>query len=233
MGTRPIRHDGTDKVTGRAQYGADIRMVGLLYGKVLRSPHPHARILSIDTSKAKELPGVSAVVTAADFPALPGRVVDVGEGAMVNMMFQSNLCMAAAKVLYKGHAVAAVAATSPHIAEEALSLIDVKYEVLPFVLDVREAMKEDAPLLHERLATLSMMTNRVGGLRSEDDPQKGSNIANRFVLESGDLEAGFKEADLVIEREFTTVPVHQGYIEPQNATASWSPDGNLTVWCSS
>ena len=233
VGTRPIRHDGTDKVTGRAQYGADIRLPGLLYGKMLRSPHAHARILSIDASKAKELPGVHGVVTAADFPDISGKVVDVGEGAMVNLMFQSNICMALDKVLYKGHAVAAVAATSLHIAEEALSLIDVKYEVLPFVLDVREAMKEDAPLLHERLATISNMNNRTGGLRSDDDTEKASNIANRFVLELGDLEEGFKDADLVIEREYTTVPVHQGYIEPQSATASWSADGNLTVWCSS
>ena len=152
---------------------------------------------------------------------------------MVNPKFLSNNCLAADKVLYKGHAVAAVAATSPHIAEEALSLIDVDYEVLPPVIDVLDAMKEDAPVLHERLATQSSAAMRPGGLRAEDEDGKGSNIANHFVFEAGDVQEGYKEADVIVEREFHTASVHQGYIEPHSATALWSSDGNLTIWCGS
>ena len=233
VGTRPIRHDGTDKVTGRAQYGADIQLPGVLHGKILRSPHPHARIVSIDASRALAVPGVKAVVTSAELPQPSGKAADLGEGAMVNLKFLSNNCLAADKVLYKGHAVAAVAATSPHIAEEALSLIDVEYEILPPVTDVLDAMKEDAPVLHEKLATLSNPNLRPGGLRSEDDTGPGSNIANHFVFEVGDLERGFQEADVVVEREFRTASVHQGYIEPHSATALWNADGNITIWCSS
>ena len=129
IGSRPIRHDGTDKVTGRAQYGADISLPGMLYGKVLRSPHAHARIKSIDTSKAEAMPGVHAVVTSADLPQAGGRVLDLGEGAMINPKFLSNNCLAAEKALYKGHAIAAVAADSAHEAELALALIEVDYEV--------------------------------------------------------------------------------------------------------
>ena len=233
VGTRPIRHDGTDKVTGRAQFGADIRLPGLLYGKILRSPHAHARIKSIDGSRALALTGVKAVVTSAELPQPSGKVVDLGEGAMVNPRFLSNNCLAAGKALYKGHAVAAAAATSPHLAEEALSLIDVDYEVLPPVINVLDAMKEDVPVLHERMATLANADIRPGGLRSDEDAGKGTNIANHFVFEVGDLEKGFREADVIVEREYRTASVHQGYIEPQSATALWNADGNLTIWCSS
>ena len=233
VGTRPIRHDGTDKVTGRAQYGADINLPGLLFGKILRSPHPHARIKSINTSRALALTGVHAVVTSEDLPEASGRVVDLGEGAMTNPKFLSNNCLAAEKALYKGHAVAAVAADSAHLAEEALALIEVDYEVLPPVNDVLDAMKEASPVLHERLATLSNPNLRPGGLRSEDDTGQGSNVANHFVFEIGDLEKGFQEADVIVEREYRTKAVHQGYIEPQSATALWSADGTLTIWCSS
>ena len=233
VGSRPIRHDGTDKVTGRAQYSADIQLPGLLHAKVLRSPHAHANIKSIDTSRALALPGVKAVVTSADFPELSGKLADVGEGAQINLRFLSNNCLAADKALYRGHAVAAVAATSPHIAEQALELIGVEYEVLPAVTNVLDAMKEDAPLLHERLMTASSPALQPGGLRSEDDPGKGSNIANNFVFELGDLEKGFKQADVIVEREYNTATVHQGYIEPHSATAMWNADDNLTIWCSS
>ena len=233
VGTRPIRHDGVDKVTGRARYGADINLPGLLYGKMLRSPHPHARIKSIDTTRALALPGVKAVVTSADLPQPAGRLAEQPEGAMINPKFLSNNCLAGDKVLYKGHAVAAVAATSQHIAEQALALIDVDYEVLPFVTDVLDAMKEDAPVLLERLVNSTNPNVRTGGLRSDDDTGKASNIANHFVFELGDLDQGFKEADIVVEREFRTQSVHQGYLEPHTATASWGEDGNLTVWCSS
>ena len=236
VGTRPIRHDGADKVTGRARYGADIHLPGLLYGKVLRSPHPHARIKSIDTSRALALDGVRAVATGAELPEISGLAVDVPEGSHLNMRFVSNNCLAKDKVLYKGHAVAAVAATSAHIAQQALGLIDVEYEVLPWVIDVREAMKDDAPILHDKLARLSnpdMMAGMAGALRSDDEAGGGSNIASRYDFEIGDLEKGFQEADIIVEHEYDTSTVHQGYIEPQSATAQWGGDGNLTIWCSS
>ena len=233
VGTRPIRHDGADKVTGRAQYGADIQLPGLLFGKILRSPHAHARIKSIDASRALALPGVKAVVTSADFSQPGGRLADIGEGAMSNPRFLSNNCLAADKVLYKGHAVAGVAAENSSIAEVALALIDVDYEVLPAVVDVLDAMKDDAPVLHERLANAVSPAVRAGGLRSDDDDNVSTNVANRFVFEVGDLEKGFQEADVVVEREYRTATVHQGYIEPHSATALWSPDGKATIWCSS
>ena len=233
VGTRPIRHDGLEKVTGSARYGADINLPGLLHGKVLRSPHPHARIKSIDPTRALALPGVKAVVTSTEMAQPRGALVDLGEGAMMNPRFLSNNCLAADKVLYKGHAVAAVAATSPHIAEQALSLIDVDYEVLPFVVDLLDAMKEDAPVLHERLLNATDANVRPGGLRTEDDDTPSTNIANHFVFELGDWEKGFQEADVIVEREFRTQTVHQGYIEPHAATALWAADGKLTIWCSS
>jgi CO/xanthine dehydrogenase Mo-binding subunit len=231
VGTRPIRHDGFDKVTGRARYAADIHLPGMLFGKLLRSPHPHARIKGIDASRALALPGVKAVVTAADLPEVSAEVADLEEGATVNYGFYSRNILAREKVLYRGHALAAVAATSPHIAEEALSLIDVEYEVLPPVLNAHDAMKEDAPLLHERLITLSDPSLRAGGWGS-DSSGKGTNVANRFEFRMGDIDKGFREADIVLEREYRTKAVHQGYIEPHSATAQWNADGSVIIWCS-
>ena len=148
IGTRPIRHDGTDKVTGRAVYGGDVQLPGLLYGQVLRSPHGHARIKSIDTTKAEALEGVRAVVTGlGDLPLTKGdETVDLGEGPAKLKYMRDNV-LATDKVLYRGHAVAGVAATSLHIAEEALGLIDVEYEVLPSYTNVLDAMKKDAVFL--------------------------------------------------------------------------------------
>ncbi len=233
VGTRPIRQDGSEKVTGRARYGADIVLPGLLHARVLRSPHAHARIKSIDVSKAEALEGVRGVVTSADLPQPQGRISDQTEAAMVNPKFLSNNCLAADKVLYKGHAVAAVAATSPHIAEKALELIDVEYEALDSVTDVLEAMKPGAPILHERLATQANPNMRTGGLLGDDESSSGTNVANHFSFEMGDIEQGFKDADVVVEREFRTQSVHQGYIEPHTATVNWGPDGDITVWSSS
>ena len=221
VGTRPIRHDGADKVTGRAPYGADFDVAGLLHGKVLRSPHAHARIKSIDISKALALPGVKAVITAKDLPFAPDKMADLGEGA-TNLKYLSNNILALDKVLYKGHAIAAVAATSPHVAEEALLSIDVEYEVLPPVLNVLDAMKEDAPLLQD-----DVFTSFLGG-----KADKPSNIASHLQFQVGDIEKGFQEADVIVEREYHMPTVHQGYIEPQNATALWNADGKLTIWCS-
>jgi len=221
IGTRPIRHDGADKVTGRALYGADFQMAGLLHGFILRSPHAHARIRRIDTSKAAAFPGVKAVVTADDFPQVPERLVDLGEGDTPLSYARGNV-LAQGKVLYRGHAVAAIAATSVHVAEEAAGLIEVDYEVLPCALTAPDAMREGAPILHEDLKTKEFgeQTSRV------------SNVAEHFRHVMGDIEAGFAEADITVEREFNTATVHQGYIEPHNATALWNNDGRILVWCS-
>ena len=221
IGTRPVRPDGADKVTGRAIYGADMRLTGMLHGKMLRSPHAHARIKSIDTSKAKALPGVRAVVTAHDMPKAEDRMANLGEMS-VNVKHLSNNALAYDKVLYRGHAVAAVAATNVHVAEEALKLIEVDYEVLPAAIDVLDAMKDDAPILHEDLKStdLGQQTDKV------------SNVVNHFQFKLGEPGTGFEEADVVIEREFDTATVHQGYIEPHNATAMWNEEGHLSVWTS-
>src|SRR5262245_3400341 len=187
IGTRPIRHDGVDKVTGRAIYGADFQMAGLLHGRILRSTIPHGRIRKIDASKALALPGVEGVVTSADLPDAGDRIAALGEGA-VNLKHLSSNCLARGKVHYKGQAVAAVAAVSAHIAEEALKLIHVDYEPLPHVTDVRAAMKDDAPLLHDDLITDSL--GKPTG--------KHSNIARHFQHKLGDVEKGFAQAAIVI-----------------------------------
>ena len=201
VGKRPIRQDGPDKVTGRAQYGADIHLPGLLHGKVLRSPHAHARILEIDTSKAEAHPEVRAVVTSSDLPEPAGA-----------QRLTSEKILARGKVFYKGHAIAAVAATSPHAAEEATALIDVEYDVLPAVTNVEDAMRPGAPRLYE---------------------EHQGNVVSQNRLERGDVEKGFQEADVVVEHEYRTKSVHQGYIEPHSATAWWAADDKITLWCSS
>ena len=226
IGTRPIRHDGVDKVTGVAKYGADIRLSGMLHAIMLRSPHAHAKINSIDTSKAEALPGVRAIVTNTDLPEQGDRVVELGEGAVNMRHLQANV-LAKEKVLYRGHAIAAVAADNVHIAEEAVKLIEVDYEVLSPVLDVRAAMSNDAPVLNDDVRTESL-----GSHPAEDDQSAATNVAKHFVFEKGDPAQGFEAADIVIEREFHTATVHQGYIEPHNATAQWNPDGKVTVWTS-
>jgi len=221
IGTRPIRHDGADKVTGRAIYGADVTMSGLLHGKVLRSPYAHAKIKSIDTSKAAAHPGVKAVITVDDFEMPEDKVRELGEGAANLRHLRANV-LADGKTLYHGHAVAAVAAVDANTAEEALDLIEVDYEELEPVMDVRRSMEEDAPLLHENQETQSL----------GESTGKKSNVSTHFQHKLGDVEKGFESADIVIEREFDTATVHQGYIEPHNGTAHWSSDGRVTVWTS-
>ena len=203
IGTNPIRHDGVDKVTGRAAYGADTQLPGMLFGKVLRSPHAHAWIKSINTDKAEALDGVKAVVTAADFPDAGDRRAVLGEAGEVPLKPMVENVMASKKVLYHGHAVASVAATNPHIAEEALKLIEVDYEVLPPVMDVLKAMEPDSPLLDENLYT------DEGLGKMSDNP---SNIASCSKHEQGNLKQGFDAADHILEREYRCATVHQGYL---------------------
>ena len=219
VGTRPLRPDGVDKVTGRARFGADYSLPSQLIGKVLRSPHAHARIKSIDISKAEALSGVKAVVTRDDFADMPVEYAAAGE-LTINFHDVTRNMMAREKVLYDGHPVAAVAATSESIARRALGLIKVEYEILPHVIDVLEAMAPGAPLLHEEQYTEGVTPK----------PDKPSNVAKRLVFARGDLDAGFKQADLIIEREFNTKPVHQGYIEPQACLASYTEDGQVELW---
>ena len=219
VGTRPVRPDGADKVTGRAKYGADHNVAGQLVGKVLRSPHPHARIKSIDTSAALAITGVKAVVTRDDFKDQSSEFVPAGE-MLVNYRDVVRNVMAREKVLFEGHPVAAVAATSESVARAALRAIKVEYEILPHVIDVVEAMKPDAPIVEDGMITVGVTP----------PPTKPSNVAKRVEFVLGDIEKGFKEADLVIEREFNTKPVHQGYIEPHACVASVSEDGTAELW---
>ncbi len=210
IGTRPIRHDGVDKVTGRAAYGADFSLPGMLHGAVLRSPHAHARIVSIETSAAEAMPGVKAVVTGKDIPPNSAKLVLGGEAALDLRDMGDNL-LAHDKVLYHGHAVAAVAATSVDIAREAAQHIKVEYDVLPPVTSIDQAIAPGAPRLHEAIA---------------------QNIANRVEFKRGDVQNGFADADVVVEREFRTPMVHQGYIEPHACVARIGQDGRAVVWCS-
>jgi xanthine dehydrogenase molybdenum-binding subunit len=218
IGTRPVRHDGVDKVTGRAKYGADYAFPDMLHGKVLRSPHAHAIIKSIKVDKALAMPGVKAVLTGDELPALPDKAEPMGE-VPTNLRHATHNVLARGKVLYNGHAVAAVAAISPHIAEEALNLIEVEYEVLPPVLSVHEAMAPNAPILHPER-------------RTKESPDKPTNIMSHVQFKGGDLAEGFKQADYVIERAFETRMVHQGYIEPHNAVGIYNPGGHATVYTS-
>ncbi|RWE54674.1 xanthine dehydrogenase family protein molybdopterin-binding subunit [Mesorhizobium sp.] len=212
VGTRPIRPDGVDKVTGRARYGADFNMAGQLVGRVLRSPHPHAKIRKIDTAKAEKLAGVKAVITAADLPDLTD-----GDAAMYDIL---DNCMARKKALYDGHAVAAVAAVDARTARQALKLIEVDYEVLPHVTDVDEAMKHTAPLLNDAIFTEGL----------EEKPVKPSNVTKRTQFGHGDIHEGFGQADFVVERSFKTEQTHQGYIEPHACVASVSSDSTADLW---
>jgi len=222
IGSRPVRPDGVPKVTGMAQYGADYSLPGMLWGAVLRSPHAHARIKSIDTSRAQALSGVKAVITSVDLPeqkfAYSGP-----ERVQINYWHMTRNILAREKALFAGHPVAAVAATSQAIAAQAVKLIDVQYEVLPHVIDVEDAMRDDAPVLFDDLFTKGV----------EPTPTKPSNVARRAEFKAGDLEAGFAKADEVVEMSFKTEPVHQGYIEPHAALARYGTDGQCEVWSSS
>ena len=208
IGTRPNRPDGLDKVTGRAKYGADFNAPNMLHAAVLRSPHAHARIIKIDTSKAEALAGAKAFVTRADFPAgLEGE----------DFYLQENT-IAGDRVLYDGHAVAAVAATSALAAKDAIKLIEVEYELLPHVTDVDEAMKPDAPVVRE-------------GAQDHSVPEGlPPNIVSYMDFGHGDLKAGFSEADFVMENTYKTEAAHQGYIEPHACVGQLGQDGKGEMW---
>ena len=212
VGTRPLRPDGIDKVTGRARYGADIHLPGQLTALVLRSPHAHARIMRIDTSKAEKLKGVKAVLTAADLPDLTD-----GDTELFDIL---DNCMARKKVFYDGHAVAAVAAVDAKTARAALKLIKVEYKVLPHVTEVDEAIKPNAPILQKNCFTQGV----------DPKPKKASNLAARNEFGHGDVDAGFEQADVVIERNFKTEQTHQGYIEPHACVANYGPDDTAEMW---
>jgi xanthine dehydrogenase molybdenum-binding subunit len=222
VGTRPARSDGEDKLRGRAVFGCDFQLPNLLHGKVLRSPHAHARIVSIDASRALQLPGVRAVVTGRDFPDIPHRMVSMGESGFADQRDIADNCMAKDKALYDGHAVAAVAAESPHVAEEALALIEVTYELLTPVMSARAAMADGAPVIHETFLPGSFVV----------PTEKHLPNATRIVLEDGAVESGLAQADVVIEREFSTATAHQGYIESHVTTVDWGSGGEITVWTS-
>ncbi len=208
IGTRPNRPDGLDKVTGRAKYGADFNAPNMLHAAVLRSPHAHARIVKIDTSKAETLSGVKAFVTRADFPTgLKGE----------DFYLQENT-IAGDRVLYDGHAVAAIAATSALVAKDALKLIEVEYEILPHVTDVDEAMRPDAPVIRE-------------GAQDQTVPEGSpANIVSYMDFGHGDLETGFSNADLVMENTYKTEAAHQGYIEPHACVGQLGQDGKGEMW---
>jgi CO/xanthine dehydrogenase Mo-binding subunit len=212
VGSRPPRPDGVDKVTGRARYGADTFAPGQLVGLVLRSPHAHAKIKKIDTSKAEKLKGVKAVITSADLPDLTK-----GDRGMFDTL---ENCMARSRALYDGHAVAAVAAIDAETARQALKLIKVDYEVLPHVTDVDEAMKPGAPIVQPHVRTQG----------ASPPATKASNVSQITEFGHGDVDAGFAKADVIVERSYKTEQTHQGYIEPHACLASVGPDGQGELW---
>lgn len=220
VGTRPVRLDGVEKVTGKAIYGGDFVAPGMLHGAILRSPHAHARIRSIDTSAAAALPGVKAVVTGADMPDDATLWAIDGTGDMRAIARHS---MALDMALFDGHAVAAVAATAPEAAQAALALIRVDYEVLRPVLTIEDALAADAPLVQPDHVTRGVAPEAA----------EPSNVVGRFAHAVGDVAAAFAEADEVFEGTFQTPPVHQGYIEPHACVAQWIPGGHGQIWASS
>lgn len=221
IGTRPVRPDGIDKVTGYARYGADLRLAGQIVGLVKRAPHPHARILRIDTAKAQALPGVYAIVTGDDFPEMSWAPMQSGD-IVVNYAAISAAVMARGTVFYDGQPVAAVAARDLAVAKAALDLIEVDYEVLPFVVDVASAMEPDAPVLHETLFTAGMTPA----------PDRPSNVAAIFERGYGDVSAAFAGSDLIVERRFRTHCANPGYIEPHSCIASVTSTGEAELWVS-
>jgi CO/xanthine dehydrogenase Mo-binding subunit len=219
------RPDGPEKVTGQVPYVADLKPKGLLHAKLLRSPHAHARIKRIDTSRAKALAGVRAVLTAADMPYLKKKAPT-----------RAHAVLAIDRVVFAGQPVAAVAADEPAIAEEALDLIDVEYEVLPAAVDPLESMKPGAPPVAEAGTEAdtseAQAHGSVAGVKSEVKPAKAVNISQQARLQRGDVAKGLAESDVVIEKTYRIPMVHQGYLEPHAVLAQWDTTGQLTLWAS-
>ena len=222
VGKRVDKVDALERVTGKAVYGADLFVPGMLHAKVLRSPHPHARIVSIDTSKAEAVEGVKAVITAADLPAPNDTAVSFGGELAISLPDLQKLTIAHEKVLFDGHAVAAVAATTIDAAERATSLIDVEYELLPPVESGVDALKEDAALLHDNLFTTTL----------GEKPEKPSNLAMYLEDGRGDIDQAWAESDFIVEQSYDTLMVHQGYLEPQACVCQADQDGTVNVWTS-
>ena len=222
IGKRSPRVDGRERVTGEALYPADIALPGMTHAKVLRSPHPHARIRSIDTAGAESLDGVLAVVTAADFPELPLDASIPMGGLGQDMWMVAQVNMARHKVFWVGQPVAAVAAVDRHVAELALTRIVVDYEPLDPVLDIEAAMAEDAPVLHDHVHTKGV----------EPAPRNASNVCSRTVITRGDtrpaLDCAYATARIAVRAD----TAHQGYIEPPAVVARVDAEGFVTVWAS-
>jgi xanthine dehydrogenase molybdenum-binding subunit len=220
VGQRLPRVDGRARVTGQALYPADLDRPGMAHARTLRSPHAHATIRAIDTARAAALDGVLAVVTAADFSDLPvGSTIPMGE-AGYDMWMVSHLNMARGKVHWVGQPVAAVAARDPHIAQAALDLIDVDYEVLEPVTSIAAAIAPTAPVLHDHVVTKGLDTPAA----------MPSNISSRTVIERGNAEHALAEAAAVGSADVLVDTSHQGYIEPQAMLAEVDADGFATVW---
>ena len=214
IGAAVGRVEGADKVSGTAIYGADVHFADALWGKILRSPYPHARIKNIDTSKAWKVAGVKAIVTGKDEP-------EHYQGKSIRDI--PVLCWD--KVRFVGDRVAAVAAEDRDAAEEACSLIDVEYEELPAVFDVLDAMKPDAPVLHDNAPAYD-------GAPKDIMAPAGGNVVNKLTFGKGDIEKGFAEADLVLEHTFRMPIHHQGYLEPQSFLVKIDDDGTVNAWAS-
>ena len=209
IGTRMVRADAVEKVTGSAVYAEDVRLPRMVYGALVRSPHAHARILSIDTSRAAQLPGVKAVVRGQD--------VTMG---YYGYELQDMRVFALDKVRYLGEPVAAVAATTPDLAREAAALVEVEYEELPAVFDPEQAMADDAPLVHED----------PSAYRMDWETERKGNLCYQLKFGNGDVARGFAESDHVIEGTYHTPAAHAGAIEPHSATARSDPGGRVTIW---
>ena len=206
IGTRPIRPDGLDKVTGRARYGSDLNMQGQIYGHIVRSPHAHAVIKSIDCSKALAMEGVLAVMTGADLAEPGNTVLGSGEGAIA-LKDLIPMVMSQGKVLFHAQAIAAVAATTSALAAEAAAAIEVVYEVLPVVTNCRDALADDAPILH-------------GDRFPDGKPKEPTNLAAHITMQVGEPDAAFEKADVIVERTYSVPMCHQGYIEPHACVAT-------------
>jgi CO/xanthine dehydrogenase Mo-binding subunit len=219
------RPDGPEKVTGKVQYVADLKPRGLLHAKLLRSPHAHARIVRIDTSKARALPGVRAVLTAADIPTLKRQAPT-----------RAHAVLAIDRVVFAGQPVAAVAADEAAIAEEALDLIEIEYDVLPAAVDPLQAMKAGAPPVAdagtEADTSEALAHAAVAVAKSDAEPAKAVNVSQQSRLHRGDVGKGFAESDVVIEKTYRVPMVHQGYLEPHAVLAEWDRSGILTLWAS-